>query len=269
MYKIPVKKRMVYSNAYAVRQQCLKYNDMFVRLDASVADLSKLPIISIEEGGDGIYTFLFDEMGTLRTGKVQNMFELETKHLVLTFKYRPNEVIAAGELKKSGNTIVFNLLSGTYMKELFYTISNAEVSNYINEVTALFNKVGYNDVSYTQQVLLSNEAAPLTKEQLDEYANIGVIIKLYKSKIACMQEPKILLAEMRLYKERGMNDLVDKTLSRLESSQNYMLYGGSLLTLGGSLPTLGGSKKRKTTRRRKTRKVQKQKGTRGRTQSTF
>ncbi len=64
------------------------------------------------------YTWVLKDTGVLAAGHARSQQELGTLHKNLDELSGPGEVIAAGEYKKSGAALLFNLQSGTYMKKL-------------------------------------------------------------------------------------------------------------------------------------------------------
>jgi len=64
------------------------------------------------------YTWVLKDSGVLAAGHARSQQELGTLHKNLDELSGPGEVIAAGEYKKRGSALLFNLQSGTYMKKL-------------------------------------------------------------------------------------------------------------------------------------------------------
>jgi hypothetical protein len=79
-----------------------------ILLDADIAD-----------GKDGYYTWIYKDTPLLAAGRTRSEQELGTLHANLDALTAPGKVLAAGEFYKSGNMLLFNLQSGSYMAAVF------------------------------------------------------------------------------------------------------------------------------------------------------
>ena len=210
-------------DAYKIRNQCLSYNGMFVRLEDG--DPRKLRPVSMEDGGDGIYTYLFDQSKKLHTAKVSNQFEMGSLHLTLAYEGKVKSVLAAGEMKKTGNSVSFNLLSGTFMKPWMQGDLDGECDEEVQQQTIkLFEEAGITAV-YTDKAFITAKNVPVTKEQLDSYLDAGFQVKLYNNRKFCMHEPAMLKATIGQWKGRtGYEDAIRKAEDQLQEASQFTLY---------------------------------------------
>jgi hypothetical protein len=216
-------------DAYKIRNQCLKYEAYYVRLEGG--DPRKLRPIPMEVGGDGIYTFLFDQTRRLHTAKVSNQFEIGSLHLTLAYEGNVKSVLAAGEMKKTGNKVVFNLLSGTYMKPWM-----AEVDDDMSireQALELFQEAGI-DAVYTDSPFITAKHVPVTKEQLHSYVDAGFTVKLFTDRKTCMLEPLLLNAQLTEWRKRPevYKDAIQNAEEQLRLANEFTLYkkGGRRMT---------------------------------------
>jgi hypothetical protein len=208
-------------DAYKVRNQCMTYNGMFVRLEGG--DPTLFRPVGIEKGGDGIYTYLFDQNEKLHTAKVANQFEMGSLHLTLAYESK----------EKKGDTVRFNLLSGTFMKPwMMYDLEeqcNEEVQKLAQE---LFTKAGMN-ATYTDEAFITGKNVPVTKEQLDSYVDAGFQVKLYKERRSCMMDPTMMNIRIEQWKGKpAYADALRKEEEQLAKTKDFTLYkkGGRKMT---------------------------------------
>jgi hypothetical protein len=209
-------------DAYKVRNQCLTYNGMFVRLEGG--DPRKLRPIPIEQGGDGIYTFLFDQNRSLHTAKVSNQFEIGSLHLTLAYEGQVTHVLAAGEFKKTGNRVEYNLLSGTFMKPWMDEMEHEYDDDIQKQAQTLFEDAGMTAV-YTDKAFITAKNVPVTKEQLDTYVDAGFEVRLFENRKYCQIEPVLLQVSIESWKGKpGFESAIQKAQDQLEQSKAYTLY---------------------------------------------
>jgi len=212
-------------NPYKVHSQCLRYNELFVRLETAEANLRKIVPVSIDDGGDGVYTYLFDQERMLHTARVENQFEIATLHATLACNGGVTHVLAAGEMIKSGNNVRYNLISGTFMKPWMESVDKNAIQI---QAQQLFEEAGlsatYDD---TNKTFISGKNVPVTKEQLDRYVAAGIEVRLFKDQNTCFLEPVILKANISVFKERGpaFKDSLEKAEKQLEKSKEFIVYG--------------------------------------------
>ncbi len=99
------------------------------------------------ESPDGLYTWIVKESGIFYTARIREGQEIGTLHTnidYLTFDDDPSNVIAAGEIEKTGDNLKFNFASGSYKKSM--TINK----DLINRITTLLQSFGFMDVEYKE-----------------------------------------------------------------------------------------------------------------------
>jgi hypothetical protein len=87
---------------------------------------------------NGIYTWIIKDDGKMYLSKTLGNQEIGSLHVNLDMYSGDANVVAAGELKKEGDTVTYNLRSGTYMEKVIKTrvVRNekvALVSDYISK----------------------------------------------------------------------------------------------------------------------------------------
>lgn len=214
------------SQSIGILKQCFMYNGKYVQLEGG--NVGGFTPVSIEEGEDGIYTYIFDQGKTLHTARVENQFEINSLHNTLVYKGNVKRVRGGGELKKEGNKITFNLLSGSFMKTWMKDVLEGACDEKVQEsVRELFHECGYKDCTYTTKPLINEKNVPITKAQLDRYVKAGVTVKLYTNRDHCMIEPGIVQAKLKQYtdsKTRGLESVVAAAKQELLDAQKFTLY---------------------------------------------
>lgn len=109
---------------------------------------------------DGLYTWILKEKRLQRTliaARTRSKQEVGTLHKNLDdFTPEDGKVYAAGEFQKTGNTVVFNLQSGTYMKDAFDRIKDEREKKvlrdrYTAEITGEFKRLaGFTSVAFAE-----------------------------------------------------------------------------------------------------------------------
>lgn len=107
---------------------------------------------------DGLYTWILKEKRLQRTliaARTRSKQEVGTLHKNLDdFTPEDGKVYAAGEFQKTGDTVVFNLQSGTYMKAVFDRIKDDREKQvlrdqYTAEITGEFTRLaGFLSVAF-------------------------------------------------------------------------------------------------------------------------
>jgi len=92
-----------------------------------------------EEGG--VYTWIIKDDGTIYLSKTLSNQEIGSLHANLDIFTGDSNVVVAGELKRVGDTIEYNLRSGTYMEHVITT--NAIRNEKKKEMDNLISKAGF------------------------------------------------------------------------------------------------------------------------------
>jgi hypothetical protein len=92
-----------------------------------------------DEGG--VYTWIIKDDGTMYLSKTLSNQEIGSLHANLDIFTGDSNVVVAGELKRVGDTIEYNLRSGTYMEHVITT--NAIRNEKKKEMDNLISKAGF------------------------------------------------------------------------------------------------------------------------------
>jgi hypothetical protein len=214
--------------AYKVRNQCLTYDGKYVRLENG--DPRKLKPIPMEKGCDGIYTYIFDQNQKLHTAKVGNQFEIGSLHLTLAYEGKITHVLAAGELKKTGNSVEYNMLSGTFMKPWMEDLDHEYDEEIQQQAQSLFEKTGIS-ATYVPKAFITGKNVPVAKEQLDSYKAAGFEVRLYTNRKYCFLQPKLIQTSIEQWRGRpDTKSAIEEAEEQLRQSSEYVLYGGRKMT---------------------------------------
>lgn len=192
---IPIEKAVELKDAYDLKRQCLKWGDKFVRIVPKNKRDFRIPRNApVEE--DGVYVFLYDGTGKFWTTRVYNMFEYGSIHYTLVYTSDAKVILTAGEIRKTGKRLEFNLLSGSYMKEWMEEELGGKCDDLLITRTKAMLETTHPDldVVYSTETFVSPRIIPLTKEHLDEFHSAGFEIRLYSDKAVCLYEPVLLRA---------------------------------------------------------------------------
>jgi hypothetical protein len=125
---------------------------------------------------DGVYLYLIEyNPDTNRYHKsfvrVHNLLEAGSRHFQLTTRNQGRVIVAAGELSKLGEKVVFNLESGTYTRNLMSKTKNyMGETNYIRLVkNALSNSIP--KMNYVKNLLIPQ--LPASLKNLVEKGNVS------------------------------------------------------------------------------------------------
>jgi len=240
-------------------------NDYYAIFFNSGVNLSStMPILDQDDNlEDGIYTWVIlslndddddveNKKPRMYLKKTLSSYEFGTKHQEILYhitckhmqceKYK---LYYAGELLKTGNTIKFNLESGTYMKDKLnpkkitmgtIKMSKITAGEMINE---RLNKTGELTIEEENDTFITHESIPLTENDLKIYNFFGAKIYKFNDEAKC-----------KIFAQRGNK----KSLSELNGERVQL----SSLNSGGKRK---GTKRKGTKRKGTKRKGTKRKGT--------
>jgi hypothetical protein len=103
----------------------------YKRAAQEIIDKFKARMLSdLTRAEDGIYTWIIKDDGKMYLSKTLGNQEIGSLHVNLDMYSGDANVVAAGELKKEGDTVTYNLRSGTYMEKVIKTrvVRNEKVS---------------------------------------------------------------------------------------------------------------------------------------------
>ena len=230
---------------------------------------------------NGIYTWIMfkGEDGVLQLGmtKSYSMFELGTVHNAIAFRNGAVTVHGAGELKKVGSALTYNLASGTFMLKWSKDPCYPELEKIIQQkLKSFLPSVVYdpNPTSYiTSQVV--------TPDEYDMFTKAGFTITLFDNEDACRSALNIDKEGRPFKKKKGgvnpMEGIVrpvpvravgmkpQAQLAREQLASQGLLTirpssresGLSALRSRPKSPSLGFGRRRKTRRGKKNRKATK------------
>ena len=256
-------------NVYKIRGQCYRFEDRYVKLVMPQGfDVNQLapPRIYGEPGEElpnGFYTYFFPSMDRIICVPVKNKFEVGTNHFTLALLTEAKKVIAAGELHVQGNTITFNLSSGSFMKDWMTRKLKNKCDDELRELTTVLLQRQYphHKIQYTDSEMLTEENVPVTREELNRYVGMGIEVRLYRSKDVCngnpasleglIQQKQNILNHPRFAPTGKDKDKLEEEITALQSQlqafSDYVPYA----------PSSGGKRRksrRRLQKRRKTRR---------------
>ena len=227
--------------------------------DSDVNLSSTMPILDQDDKlEDGIYTWVIlslndnddkNDEPRMYLKKTLTSYEFGTKHQEIlyhiTCKHMQCEnykLYYAGELLKEGNTIKFNLESGTYMKESLNPKKRTMGTIKMSKITAgemineRLNKTGKLTIKEGNDTFITHESIPLTENDLKIYNFFGAKIYKFDNPESC------------------------KTFTKRGNSVPLRELGGSIVHISSLKTKTGGNKyKQKTNRKlkrgKKTRKT--------------
>jgi len=148
--------------------------------------LSLFPRLNESEllkANDGVYCWLLYSIEGSDTVKfvcteVVSPFEIGTRHQSIAYNNRlgVNKIYGGGELIKTGSSIRFNLLSGTYSRPMLrYNFNKSKTKTLIEGFTAFFPEAVYDNSmdSYIHNV------KTVSNELLEVYKKYGYIVRLF------------------------------------------------------------------------------------------
>lgn len=155
--------------------------------------LATIPITNTLPTKDGIYTWIIYDDNKFAATRAISFLELGTVHKAIVFKVKPSKIFAAGELAvENGHVTKFNLLSGTYMKEVENQSKIAEAAR----------KLFFGDAKFVDETLISVKALPITKEELEVYKRFGAVVEGHETPEACSQRRRQYYAGKRKTRKR-------------------------------------------------------------------
>jgi hypothetical protein len=164
--------------------------------DKLEAYLKSIPIYKdLSELEDGVYTWIFYSRAAspvqFAATKTWSALEMGTIHLAIASRANASKVHGAGELRKSGATYTYNLLSGTFTegwkKKMKGECTGDALEAYINnEFKTRFAKF---DLSRTGTTLITQDL-PVTEGEIDTYTKAGWTFKFFDTQKECLDTMK-------------------------------------------------------------------------------
>ena len=182
--------------------QCtVQFGDKFIFIDLKGLRrdefIENIPLIYERPIEDGYYTWLIYTEDAANTRqrfiatKALSILEIGTIHMDIAKRVNAKKIHAAGEIKVDGDSITFNLQSGTYMKPAmqkkrsrcdtirFEDLVISKVKNYLGD-----------NAKDTEEPLIIKTNLPIKGEELALYEEYGAVITKYDSSEACKNANK-------------------------------------------------------------------------------
>jgi len=154
--------------------------------------LKSIPIYKdLSELEDGVYTWIFYTRAAspvqFAATKTWSALEMGTIHLAIASRVGASKVHGAGELRKSGATYTYNLLSGTFTqgwkKKMKGECTGDALEAYIdNEFKTRFAKFTLTKTGTT----LITQDLPVTQGEIDTYTKAGWTFKFFDTQQQCL-----------------------------------------------------------------------------------
>lgn len=203
---------------------------------------------------DGIYTWIMSDKGFFAT-PVYSMFEHGTLHSNLTDRTGAARVHSAGEAKKTGSQLAFNLLSGTYTRHILDAATDHETAEkgMESDMVAFFTSIGLRDVRVASKKTYITGLP--TESELNMYAAAGYDVYLYKTKDACqgVKRPVVQRRLDTVSKQLAQHTFANPVLQEKLETEKAKLEV-ELAALDADMPvrlTSGGGGRRRSMRRRR------------------
>jgi hypothetical protein len=154
--------------------------------------LKSIPIYKdLSELQDGVYTWIFYSRAAspvqFAATRTWSALEMGTIHLAIATRVGASTVHGAGELRKSGDTYTYNLLSGTFTadwkKKMKGPCTSDALEQYIdNEFKTRFAKY---KIAKTDTTLITADL-PITQEEVDTYTKAGWVFRFFQTQKECI-----------------------------------------------------------------------------------
>lgn len=92
-----------------------------MRVQDIIAFFKARMLSDITKAADGVYTWIYKDNGLMHLSLARSIQEIGSLHANLDAFSGEGNIVAAGELKRVGDNIAYNLRSGTYMERVVTT----------------------------------------------------------------------------------------------------------------------------------------------------
>jgi hypothetical protein len=179
------------------------------KIDAFLESIPKYTEKTLRD--DGVYTWILystaesPDIISFVAMKTKSALEVGTLHKAIGRAVRAHKIHGGGEIRKTGNRIEYNTLSGTYVSkwletrekkryclptELEETIQN-KFRNLFPEYDLILNSITY----------IVN-SLPLLPEDLEDYRRAGFIVEVFDDNVTCKEREKAIVKQI-LDEKRG------------------------------------------------------------------
>jgi hypothetical protein len=191
---------------------------------------------SFPSAPDGVYTWIDSDKGFFAI-RVKNSFEFGTLHRDLAYRVQASMIFNAGECLKTGTSIQFNTMSGTYTKQIVDEgiSTNEEVRAKAKE---MFEHMGFSSVEDTGDSIstyITNNYVPMKLKNLKELQSLGYNVSIYEN-------PRNVdsLAYSRLKARR--NILQNQKNSQTRRGRNTAAVNANIANINRQMSEFGSSK---------------------------
>jgi hypothetical protein len=181
--------------------------------------LDFIPLVSESEfmhAPDGIYTWIRSEKGFFAC-KVFSALEIGTLHNNLADRTQSLRIYGAGECKKTGKAVIYNLQSGTFTRNLVRNHNNVQ-NSIQTDFEATMRSFGIDSISRVDTSFIHKDTMPLTEKELSIYSRAGYNVFLYEDEAFCDDKYKMKLNMEKRTKEAALR------FSKKNSSQYGKLH---------------------------------------------
>ena len=162
--------------------------------DTMAAYLKSIPIWKdLESLPDGLYTWIFYHRAAspvqFAATTTWSALEMGTTHLAIASRVGASAVHGAGELRKSGDTYTYNLLSGTFTGEWKKKMKGECTPDALESYIDTEFRLQFPDaeLSRTDATLITQDL-PITQAEIDTYTRAGWTFEKFDTKEECLVE---------------------------------------------------------------------------------
>lgn len=127
---------------------------------------------------DGVYAWLLTDIGFFAV-PVRNILEFGSRHIQIADRVGAHKVFLGGECEKTGANVAYNLLSGSFMRELETLYPDHDFKS---DAVRMFADMGLTPVFTDKTVIVK----PVTVADLRYYKSLGYGLWLYETEDACL-----------------------------------------------------------------------------------
>ncbi len=199
--------------------------ETFVQAIRLYTDVASLP--------NGLYTWIFPSPTTIALTPVLSAIEAGSAHMTIAYRVGADKIHGAGELKKQGNTVTYNLLSGTYMLKWLDSVEECR-EPLESTIRAAFERMVPGAVFVDTTMIVKDTR--ITTADLDWYSTQGFSVRLFDDAKTCVAA-----------RDEEYNRIVAEIQAAQKARVESML---AAKKRGGSRTTKGRCSRRKTKRRK-------------------
>ena len=135
---------------------------------------------------DGLYTWILPSPTTIAMTPVYSAIEAGSAHMTIAYRVGAAIVYGAGELLKQGDTITYNVLSGTYMLKWLDSVPTECRETLESDVRSAFERLAPGSV-HIQDTMITKDIK-ISQKDLDWYTEHGFRVSLFDDAKSCLAE---------------------------------------------------------------------------------